>query len=176
MDGTYQRFLENTRIEASELEGKSRLFRLHGMPPSPSSRYQLTFDLAYLRRTASGTVERANGPVHCLLHFPGDYLRSADPKLYLKVAFMLTSQFVHPNVRDGSICLGVNFAPGSPITAVVWQVFDIVTYRNNTVDERNALNPEACRLLRARPELIDQLDRPPLFGRKHDWRTKVIAR
>jgi hypothetical protein len=173
MDRVYQRFLENTQGEASELERKSSLLRLQAMPPLPSSRYQLSFDVPYLRRTGDGTVSLASGPVHCLLHFPPDYLRSVDPKLYLKVAFLLTPELVHPNVSEGSICLGVDFEPGTPITGVVWQVFEIITYRNCTVDERNALNSEACRLLRAWPELLGRLDRRPLFRSKSKWEVKV---
>jgi hypothetical protein len=42
-------------------------------------------------------------------------------------------------------------------------LFEIVTYRNCTVDERNALNPEACRLVREYPSLLTKLGRPPLF-------------
>jgi hypothetical protein len=176
MDRVYRTFLENTHTEALALEAKSSVLRLQAVPPLPSSRYQLRFDVPHLRRTDEGTVDAASGPVHCLLHFPSDYLRSVDPKLYLKVAFLLTPEFVHPNVREGSICLGVGFEPGTPISGLVWQVYEIVTYRNCTVDERNALNPEACRLLRACPELLDRLERPPLFRRRHGWELKVKAR
>jgi hypothetical protein len=63
----------------------------------------------------------------------------------------------------GNVCLGGDFAPGTPLSGIVWELFEIVTYRNCTVDERNALNPEACRMVREYPLLLEQLAPPPLL-------------
>jgi hypothetical protein len=163
MDHIFQTFLENTAVDAAELQDRSAVMTLTPLPPLPPSRYACMFQIPYLHRLRSGIVAIHPGPVHCYIRFPEDYLRSADDRLYMKVASVLDPQFVHPNVLVGAICLGSAFSPGTPIGALIWELFDIVTYRNCTVDERNALNPEACRLVREYPSLLEQLDRPSLF-------------
>ena len=147
MDDVFQTFLDNTAKDAAELQVRSDVVVLDPLPPLPPSRYSCTFQVPHLRRLPSGIVEIHPGPVLCGISFPEDYLRSTDPKLFMKMASVLNPGFLHPNVLFGSVCLGSAFTPGTPIGALVWELFDIVTYRNCTVDERNALNPEACRLV-----------------------------
>jgi hypothetical protein len=163
MDHVLHAFLVNTALQAAELQDRSDVAKIEGLPPFPPSGYRCRFDVPYLRRTAEGTVEIDPGPVVCLIRFPDDYVRSADPKLFLHVASVANLEFVHPNVAHTSVCLGSSFEPGTPIGALVWQLFEIVTYRNCTVDERNAMNPEACRLLRLHSTLVESLERPRLF-------------
>ena len=163
MDQVFQSFLENTAADAAALQRKSDIVALEPLPPLPPSRYVCTFEVPYLRRLPTGVVEIHRGPVLCGIGFPEDYLRSTDPKLFLKVASIVNPGFLHPNVLLGSVCLGSAFSPGTPIVALVWELFEIVTYRNCTVDERNALNPEACRLIREYPSLVGTLARPALF-------------
>jgi hypothetical protein len=167
MDRIFQTFLENTASDASDLQARSDVVSLVPLPPLPPSRYSCTFHVPYLQRLPSGTVEIHPGPVHCAVVFPEDYLRSTDPHLFMRLAAVLSSGFLHPNVSTvGNVCLGVGFAPGTPIGALVWELFDIVTYRNCTLDERNALNPEACRFVREHQALVDTLTPPPLFRRE----------
>jgi hypothetical protein len=163
MDEIFLRFLQNTAGEAAALQAKSDILRLEARDPFPSSRYDCTFLVPYVRRLARGTVEIDPGPVDTFIRFPEDYLWSTDPALYLNMAAVLSPDFLHPNVQAGGVCLGVGFAPGTPLTGVVWQLFQIVTYRNYTVYERNALNAEACRLVRAHPGLLEQLPQPRLY-------------
>jgi hypothetical protein len=167
MDHVFRTFLENTAQDAAELQGKSSVVILAPLPPLPPSRYCCTFQVPYLRRGLSGIVHIDAGPVVCGISFPEDYLRSTDRGLFMKVASVLSPGFLHPNVLHGSVCLGNRFAPGTPIGALVWELYEIVTYRNCTVDERNALNAEACRLVREHPSLVDQLGRPPLLRSKN---------
>jgi hypothetical protein len=177
MDLIFQTFLENTARDAIELQVRSDVAMLTPLPPLPPSRYSCTFALPYLRRQSSGTVEISPGPVVCALDFPEDYLRSTDPYLFMKLASILSDGFLHPNVSPaGNVCLGVGFAPGTPIAGLVWELFDIVTYRNCTVDERNALNPEACRLVREHPSLIEKLSAPPLVRATHPGPTSARRR
>ncbi len=164
-DQVFLAFLHNTLIQALALAEVSEILHIFPLPPLPPSRYLCVFQLPYLRRLPSGVVDVAAGPVQAGVSFPEDYLYAADPHLYLKVASMLTQDFVHPNVRGSAICLGAAFAPGTPIRALIWELYDILAYRNVTLDERNALNPEACRLLRAHPNLLDRLEVRPLRRR-----------
>jgi hypothetical protein len=79
--------------------------------------------------------------------------------------------FIHPNVLYGAVCLGRQFAPGTPIEALIWELFEIVTYRNCTLD--HSLNPEACRLIREYPWLLEGIGRPSLFRSDRPIRISV---
>jgi hypothetical protein len=173
MDRVFLTFLENTANDAVELQARSDLVVLEPLPPMPPSRYRCTFEVPFLRRLPSGTVEIDPGPVECGISFPEDYLRSTDPKLFLKIASIMNRGFLHPNVQLGFVCLGSHFAPGTPIEALVWELFEIVTYRNCTVDERNALDPEACRLVREYPSLLAKLEPVSLFRSRREIAVSV---
>jgi hypothetical protein len=179
-DRVFLAFLNNTLIQALSLVEESDVLRVlplpppHPLPPMPPSRYLCEFQVPYLRRLPSGVVDVAAGPVRAGLSFPENYLYAADPHLYLKVASMLTQELVHPNVRGSVICLGSAFAPGTPFRVLVWELYDILAYHNVTMDERNALNGEACRLLRACPEMVDRLEIPPLVRRERPVRSRAV--
>jgi hypothetical protein len=173
MDHVFRTFLENTASDAAALQQKSAVVAVDPLPPIPPSRYVCTFRVSYLRRLPTGIVDISPGPVWCGISLPEDYLRSTDPRLFLKIASIGNADFLHPNVLSGAICLGSHFAPGTPIDALIWELFEIVTYRNCTVDERNALNPEACRLLREHPSVMEKLPRPPLFQSERGFQTTV---
>ena len=163
MDVVFQRFLENTASDAVDLQRTSDVVTLQALPPQPASRYVCEFRVPYLRRLPAGTVVLDPGPVACSIRFPCDYLRSGDTRLYIRVAAVLSPDFIHPNVLHGVVCLGAAFAPGTPLRGLLWQLWEVITYQNCTVDERNAMNGEACRLVRAYPHLIASLERPRLF-------------
>lgn len=174
MDRVFQSFLENTADDALELQERSDVLALTPIPPMPPSRYGCTFQVPYLQRLPSGTVDIVAGPVLCAISFPEDYLRSTDPTLFMKMASVLSPGFLHPNVSPvGNVCLGADFAPGTPIGALVMEIFEIVTYRNCMVDERNALNPEACRLIREYPSFLEKLTPPPLVRATRPIRVAV---
>src|SRR5688572_2366566 len=128
MDRMFQRFLENTADEAQELARRSDVMTLHVVRPLPALCYLCVFRVPYLRRVPEGSVAIAAGPVISAVRFPGDFLRSIDSRLFIRVAALLTPDLVHPNVLDGIVCLGAAFAPGTPLTGVVWQLYEIVTY------------------------------------------------
>lgn len=173
LDKVFHGFLENTFKEVKELAKRSEVVQISPLPPFPPSGYICEFRMPYLRRLSSGVVEIAPGPVLAVLHFPEEYLRSTDPRLYLKVVSVLTKNLTHPNILGLAVCLGSSFAPGTPITALLWELYDIFSYQNVTLDERNALNPEACRLLREHPEALAKLKPEPFLHRKHKMRIKV---
>lgn len=180
MNPVFEAFLRNTFDEATALAEKSDVLRIAPIPPFPPSGYLCEFDVSYLRKRADGVVELKTAPAVAGLLFPEDYLHSTDPRLYLRVAQVVEPwDIVHPNVRGGVVCLGSAFAPGTPITALLWELYEIVSYQNLTLDEGNALNPEACRLLRGRPELLEELlaqSKPkPFLRRRREMRIKVNA-
>jgi hypothetical protein len=174
MDPVYLKFLENTYDEARRLAEKSDVLKLSPIPPFPPGAYLCEFHVAHLRLLSDGTVRIEQGPVTAGVIFPEDYLRSTDPRLYLRVASALTPfDLLHPNVRGGVVCLGAAFAPGTSLTALLWELYEIVSYQNVTLDERNAMNPTACRLLRQQPELLSGLRPEPFLRRRHGMQVSV---
>jgi hypothetical protein len=171
MDQIFLSFLENTAADADALQQKSDLIALRPVGPAPPSRYACSFRVPYLRRLPTGTVDIDPGPVRCAINFPENYLRSTDAALPVKVASIASPGFVHPNVLNGAVCLGHQFAPGTPIEALIWELFEIVTYRNCTLD--HSLNPEACRLIREYPSLVERMGRPSLFRSDRSIRISV---
>jgi len=111
----------------------------------------------------SGQIQLIKATVNFYIHFPMDYLRSVDPYLYLRVVTVLHPDFFHPNIRipQGWVCLGHNFQPGTPLADLIYHLYEIVTYQNTTVDERDAYNTEACRYLRLHKTM--KISAPPLF-------------
>jgi hypothetical protein len=171
MDHVFRSFLENTAADAAALQQKSDVVALTPVPPLPPSKYECTLRVPYLRRLPTGTVDIDPGPVRCTISFPEDYLRSTDPRSFAKVASISSPGFTHPNVLLGNVCLGSRFAPGTPIEALLWELFEIVTYRNCTLD--HSLNQEACRLIREYPSLLAGLGRPSLFRPDRSIRVSV---
>ena len=98
MDRVLYAFLENSHTEATALAEQSDILQLTPLPPLPPSVYLCEFVVPYLRRLPSGLVEIAPGPVQMVINFPEDYLRSTDPRLYLRVASLLTPDVTHPNL------------------------------------------------------------------------------
>jgi len=174
VDQVYRAFLENTWQDALDMNARSEVLRLEPERHSPPARYSCIFAVPYLRKLPSGTVEVAPGPVVTLIGFPPDYLYSTDPHLYMRIAAMITPDFLHPNVGlRGGICLGAAFTAGTPLSALVWELWGIVTYRNRNVDERNAMTGEACRLIRASEALVESLAAPPLFRKASRLKVQV---
>lgn len=163
----FKRFLESNQKAALALSAVSEVLNVVPMPPFPAMTYLAEFRVRHLRRMDSGRVEVADGPVVAKLQFPADYLCSTDPQLPMKVVSILSPpNFVHPNVAFGSVCLGYRFAPGTRLELLLRELYEIVSYQNYTLDESNAMDAEACRLLRAHPELLDELQPKPLVPRR----------
>lgn len=173
MDNVYRRFLEHSHPAAQELANESDVLDLYPVWPHPPAQYLYEFHLPYLRRGMDGLVEVVPGPIIGALIFPETYLRSTDPHLSLKVVSMRTPGLLHPNVRGSVVCLGAALRPGTSIQSLLWNLWEILSYQNVTLDERNAMNPEACRLLRACPDLLYQLPRSRFLRSKQPLHVHV---
>jgi hypothetical protein len=164
MHDPYISFLENTSRAAQDLAARSSVMRVLPVGAPPPAAYRLVFSIRYLRLMADGVVGIAPGPVVSSVYFPPDYLHSGDPSLALRVISVDTPGFLHPNVRQ-AVCLGSAFQPATPFRSVVTALYSILTYSTFNTDERNALSPVACRLLREHRHLLEELHAPPLFDR-----------
>lgn len=176
MDRVQLRFLESAAKEARGLSAVSEVLTVTPLPPLPPAIYLCEFRVPHLRRADSGRVDVCDGIVVCGIHFPDNYVRSVDPSLPMRVAALIRPRnFVHPNVSRGSICLGYRFAPGTRMRLLLHELYEIVSYQNYTLDESNAMNAEACRLLRAHPELLERLEPPPLVPRRRRARVEKLS-
>jgi len=165
MDEVLTRFLHNAGREAAELNRRSDVVRLAPVSPDPVETYCCEFRLRYLRPNGSGDIEVAPGPILALIRFPLDYLCPVGPPLGLRVVALLTADVLHPNVRGPYVCLGGGFRPATALSVLVMEMYDVLSYRNYTLDH-NALNPAAAEVLRGRPGLLAGLQAPALFPRK----------
>lgn len=167
MDRVFEAFCFAAQREAEALAAQSDVLTVRALPPEPTSRFVLQFRVPYLRRTKQQTINVAPGPVQAIVHFPADYLLGTTPQLWFRVAMITTPDFVHPNVRDGIVCLGSQFSPGTPFRIIIRELYGIVSFQTMTLDERNAMDPEICRLLRADPQILNALSAPSLTRRVH---------
>lgn len=166
-DKVYLGFLEKSFSQAKQLEADSDILTILYTKDNPPSRFLLQFDdIDYLTQNEeTGRVAIVSEPLLVDVCFPSDYLRSTDPQLYLRVVTLLNPGFFHPNVRlpFGAICLGHDFLPGTLLSDLAFHIYEIITYQNMTVDERDAFNPSACRYLRQYPEVLRKMRRPPIL-------------
>jgi hypothetical protein len=169
-DSILSEFLHRNYAEARALAAQSAVLTVCSPPGQPLPTHILCafHGIPYLRKRSDSTVETVpDGEILVGVHFPPDYLRSTDRALYLKLISLLSPpSFFHPNVHAPVLCPGVQLTPGLPLVALLWHIFDIVSYRNLTLDERNALDHQACRYLRQHPEVLAQLRPPPLRRRR----------
>lgn len=177
MNGVFQRFLQGGMADAMELAEQSG-GRLQVFPqtPFPPSRYTVAFQVPFLRPLPSGTIEVVTTePILVGLNFPEEYLWSADPRLLLSIVSVLTPRVFHPNVRGSFVCLG-DLRPGTSLRSLLFELYEVLGHRNLGVDERNALVQDACRFLRAHPDLLTKLVAPPLRSGRPELSVTVTAR
>jgi hypothetical protein len=176
-DKVLTRFLQNSFWKATKLLAESDVLSIIDLEGDPPFLFLLGFNnISHLIKDPEREeVVSLMSPVFANIFFPPDYLRSVDPALYLKMVAIPDQGFFHPNVKlpHGWVCLGHDFLPGTDLSDLIFHLYDIITYRNVTVDERDALNPEACRYLRQNPEVIAGLKNPPLRRRKLNVQVKV---
>jgi hypothetical protein len=165
-DPILSEFLHQSYAEALALATQSQILTVFSLPgqPLPAQILCAFHGIPHLRKRLDGTIDVVpEGEVLVGIHFPPDYLRSTDRALYLKLISLLSPPtFFHPNVHAPALCPGAHLTPGMPLVALLWHIFDIVSYRNINLDELNALEPQACRYLRQHPEILAQLRPPPL--------------
>lgn len=176
MDQVIGRFLANCYAKVRALAASSDTLEIEAHLVWPPAAYRCVFHVPYLRCGPGGVVEPAPGPVLALVHIPPDYLHPMHKCIYLRVASVWNPDIVHPNISPaGTVFLGLQLPPCMPVHALLHHPYDIVSYRNCGLNEGNAFNGEACRLLRQHPEMRRALKPPPLVRRKHRLQVQVEA-
>jgi hypothetical protein len=140
------------------LAAASDLLELEPIGGSPAARYVADFSCRGLVRLSTGAIDVAER-FAVGIEFPEDYLRHVEPMRV--VTWLGPPNVFHPNISPVApvICVG-RLAPGTPLVDILFQVFDMVTYRRLTPREDDALNKEACVWARRNQHRFPVDDRP----------------
>jgi hypothetical protein len=163
MDNVFGGFLTNQFDGGMALAEHSDVFDLFPLDPPPLvRRYIARFHCTGLVRAPSGAIVEATEFAVAIV-FPDDYLRCAEPSQVL--TWLSPREVFHPNIsnRGPFICVG-RMGPGVTLVDLVYQIHEIITYNKATVDERNALNFDACQWARTHADRLP-VDRRPLKRR-----------
>lgn len=157
MDGVLAYFREAQALLARQLAAESDLLDVDVLDPAHIvARYRCRG----LVRAGSGAIEVADDFV-AGFYFGSDYLRGQHP---MSVVTWLAPHHVwHANVRAPAVCVGP-IEPGTPVDELIFRVWDLITWNNATIVEREALNPDACVWARHHPEAL------PVDARPLKWR------
>jgi hypothetical protein len=141
-DMVRETFLRRQFDEGMELARESDLLHLEPIGPFPHERYLAEFRCKGLIRTASGEI-RESDRFAVGIWFPSDYLRRAEP--WQVLTWLGPVNVYHPNISDVGpfICVG-RLVPNTSLVDLLYQCFEIITYKKVTMREDDALNRMAC--------------------------------
>ncbi|MGH7467141.1 MAG: hypothetical protein ACRENP_04060 [Longimicrobiales bacterium] len=155
-------FLQRQYEEGMALARDSDILRLTPVGGDPPERYVADFHCRGLVRSLAGEVSEAN---HFAvgIWFPSDYLRHAEPWQIL--TWLGPRRVHHPNISAVApyICVG-RLVPGTALVDLIYQCFEIITYKKVTMRENDALNLEACAWARVHQDRFP-IDTRPLKRR-----------
>jgi hypothetical protein len=166
-------FLFETADAAPGVERGSGILKFAPLPGTgdpPTAYVGALRGIEHFERGKDGTVHITDDPVPFTISFPADYLRSVDRTLQFRVARVNTPLF-HPNCReDGTVCLGHQFQPGTPLRPLLERIYGIVSSRVIATD--HAFDPRARDYFVAHTEEVRHLrERAPSL-----WVRPVAAR
>jgi hypothetical protein len=140
-------FLSRQYDEGMALAQSSDVLRLLPLDGVPPRRYLAEFLCNGMVRATGGDVE-VTGCFVIGIWFPPDYLRYAEP--WQVLTWLAPRNVFHPNISDRAplICIG-HLVPGTTLVDLLYQCFEIITYKKVTMREDDALNKDACAWARA---------------------------
>lgn len=164
-DKVLESFLAAQNREALELSQESDLLEIYPQGNPPVQCWVARFRCKGLVIDRYGHVSTADD-FAVGIHFPEDYLRRANPVQVL--TWLNPSRPYHPNIAKDLplICCG-RITPGMGLVDIIYQIFEMITYRKVTMNERDALNKEACRWARHHTKLFPVDTRPLKRQRMH---------
>ncbi len=141
-DPIYTAFLQRQQEDGMALAAASDLLELFPLDGTPPERYVARFRCRGLVRTRAGAVVEADR-FEVGIWFPSDYLRRAEPAEVL--TWLGPMNVFHPNILGWppAICVG-RLVRGTPLVDLLYQCFDLITWRKVTMREDDALNRDAC--------------------------------
>jgi len=143
-DTIRQSWLQEQYNEAMAFSRRSDVLSLAPVAGTPPYKYVARFECKGLIKTGKGI---GIGDEHVVgIFFPQEYLRaSCNPGQVL--TWLGPQEEFHPNIRPPFCCVG-HILPGMSLLSLLFQLYQMITWQRYTVDERDALNPEACRWAR----------------------------
>ena len=150
IDAVLHAFLRQQLEEGLALAAESDLVSIAPLAPptgGPADRFVVRFTCRGLVRASDGSIveghEFAVG-----IWFPDDYLRTAVP--FQVVTWLHPRNIWHPNVSAVApiICVG-HLVAGTSLVDLVYQCWEVITWRKVTMREDDALNRDACQWARA---------------------------
>ncbi len=171
-DRILEGFLGRQQEEGLALARSSDLLDLRPLDPPPARHYVAGFCCRGLVRSNDGRIGLAER-FELGIWFPSDYLRRADP--FQVLTWFGPRRVFHPNISDRAplICIG-RLAPGTPIVDILYQCFEVITYRKVTMMEHDSLNRDACAWAR-RNQGRFPVDSRPLKRRAVSIRAEVAV-
>jgi hypothetical protein len=147
------------QAEAAEsLNRRTDRVRVVVQPGRPPTRHLLIFDCRSLVAGPDRRIVEADRFI-VGVNFSADHLDRLDAARL--VCLIAPLRAFHPNIRWPRVCVGHLYS-GSPLVDIVEQIYDILTYRNVTMREEDALNPSVCAWARANASRFP-IDERPLF-------------
>lgn len=154
-DKTLKSFLTEEYEEVRKFAESSDLVEIDPVGRPPYQRYVISLFGRGLVLRAGEVVEARNFKVG--VQIPDDYLRYVLPGEVLMCLEPMTCY--HPNINGPFMCVG-SIRPGTSLVDLTYQCYEIFGYSNVTMDERDALNPDACRWARENQHRFPIEDRP----------------
>lgn len=141
-DPVFTAFLHRQLEEGMALASESDLLALAPLDEPPHDRYVAEFRCRGLVRGADTEVVEADR-FAVGIWFPARYLRYASP--WEVLTWLGPRNVFHPNISDlvPAICVG-RLVPGTPLVDLLYQCFEIITWKKVTMREDDALNHTAC--------------------------------
>ena len=172
IDAVFRGFLARQHEQALALDAASDLVGIRPVAGEPPSRYIVQFRCKGLVRVAEEVREAACFEVG--VWFPSDYLRRAEP--FEVLTWLGPAEAFHPNISDRAplICIG-RLTRGTPLTEIVYRLFDVITGHNVTMVEHDALNRAACAWARENRHRFP-IDHRPLKRRVLTLRAEPVTR
>jgi hypothetical protein len=163
-------FLARQFEEGMALARESDLVELVPIGSHPPQRYLARFRCRGLCRQTGGAVAEMDY-AEVGIYFPDDYLRRTDP--YQILMWLGPPNVWHPNISDKApvVCLG-RLGPGTRLVDIVYQLFEIVTYKRFATDD--ALNHDAAAWARQHQDRFP-VDPRPLKRRALSLRVEPAA-
>ena len=169
MDAIFSSFLEEQEREALEMARESDLLDVECVGSRPYQHFLLRFYCQGLVQTSDGIAEAELFEIG--VFYPLDFHERANPGEVLTLLGPVN--VFQPAIRFPFICPG-RLMPGTSLTDLILQCFEILTWAKVTMSEDDALNPAACKWAR---QNIDRfpIDDRPLLNRRIKPRVRKTA-
>lgn len=162
-DPHYFGFLERAEQEAEAINLGSDCAGLMpgGRVEGRATRYAAMLrGIEHFEKVPGEAPRVTDDPIFLGLHFPPDYMRSDDPTLHFRVVHVL-SPVHHPNASGVNFCLGDSFRPGTPLRALVHQLW--AAFAGGRFSTTSPLDREAAEFYVASIDRVRALRSRPLF-------------